>query len=295
MTVKKLLLALWFITLLFAACKKDNPIEPTYSDSEIRATQNQITMPSTFTQKMLIEMFSSVHCATCPDAEQKFKTISTAHPDRVYGISIHNSDAMEIPLYNFMDSVYSIPYYASGMLNRTAFGGTLVLPKGNWNANINACLNKTASCGLMINTSIQGNTALIDVYSGFNATLSGDYRLTVCLFENNVIGTGPGYNQSNYYNTTANSPFFGLGNPIIGYPHDFVTRKVLSSYLGNPVNYVQVSHGGCIKQSYNINISGYNSNHLYVVAFINKVAPSSMMHEIMNVQQTKLGTNKGFD
>ncbi len=293
--MKKILFTLSLVSILFVACKKEDTVQPSQLTTEERLAPLPIAVPSSFTQKMLIEMLSTVHCATCPDAEQKYRNIAAAHPDRVYGISIHNSDAMETPLYNFIDSVFTIPYYASGMLNRTPFGGTLVLPKGNWNANINSCLNKTASCGLKINSSISGNNATVDVFAGFNTFLPGNYNLTVYLFENGVSGTGSGYNQANYYNSTTGSPFFGLGNPIIGYQHDFVQRQVLTSNIGDVIHPFSGSRNACIKRSFNFNISGYNASQLYVIAFINKVGNTSTTHEVMNVQQTKLGTNKNFD
>src|SRR5436190_15971378 len=124
--MQKLFLAFTLIAILFACNKEDN-VQPSSPASADREVPVQTGIPSTFTQKLLIEMLSSAHCATCPDAETKFRNIAAAHPDRVFGVSLHDADAMEIPLYSFIDSVFSIPYYASGMLNRTPFGGTLVL------------------------------------------------------------------------------------------------------------------------------------------------------------------------
>ena len=82
---------------------------------------------------------------------------------------------------------------------------------------------------------------------------------------------------------------------MIGYKHCFVVRKGLSSYLGDGIDSSQMFLGSCFKRLFTVNINGYNSNQLYVVAFINKVTTSNMTHEVMNVQQTKLGTNKNFD
>ena len=137
--MKKLFLSLSLVALFFGGCKKDANDQPANSATDVeRGLPVSGATPTTFTQKLLIEMPSTAYCATCPDAEQKFRNFSAAHPGRLVGVSIHNSDAMETSLYNSIDSCFSIPYYASGMLNRTPFGGVLVLPKGSWNANINA-------------------------------------------------------------------------------------------------------------------------------------------------------------
>ena len=38
---------------------------------------------------------------------------------------------------------------------------------------------------------------------------------------------------TNYYNTTSGHPMYGRGNPIVGYEHRHVIRKVVTDVWGN--------------------------------------------------------------
>ncbi len=298
--IKKLIAPLALVVLLSTACKKENEMEVSPVSTQMEETpasgSRLLTTPATFTQKLLIEMFGTVGCGTCPDMEQKCRSQMSKHPNTIYGYHAHNSDAMDIGLYDYLDSIFNVTTYASGMLNRTVYGGRLVMAKQYWSTYVNTALAKTANCGVQITSSISSNTATVTVDAGFNSTLSGNYRLTTVLCEDSVIGSGSGYNQANYYNNISGTLWYGLGNPMIGYKHDFVSRKVLSaSKIGDVIGSTYIKPGGFFTKTYTVNISAWNPQKLYVISFINKVGSTSTTHEVMNVQSVKLGSSKNFD
>ncbi len=298
MKTKKLFVPVVAVILLITACRKENDSIPSTPEVNYESgVVNGKVAPTVFTQKLLIEMFGTVHCGTCPDMEQKCRTKIANYPNRVYGYVAHNSDAMDFGMFDYLDSVYNVPTYSSGMLNRTPFGGKVVLAKKDWGGtNSNAILAKVANCGLQIASTINGTNATITVDAAFNATLAGNYNLTVLLYEDSVVGSGSSYNQSNYYNTIAGSLWFGLGNPMIGYRHDYVSRKVVSSSkLGDPIPAASIKLGGVFTKTYTTSISGYNRRNLYILAFVNKVGSTSTTHQVMNVQGARVGSTKLFD
>jgi hypothetical protein len=290
--MKKIFYFLLF--MLAVSCRKED--NENTADNVNRPSSNAESIPQTFTQKLLLEMYSTTGCATCPDAEYKYRQYATAHPDLIYGVCIHTSDAMSTPQFNVLDNALDITAFSSGSFNRIAFNGVSVLHKTTWNNTIiNTCLNKTASCGLKLNTIISGNTAQIAITAGFNQLLSGDYRLTAYIVEDSVTGTGTGYNQSNYYNNISTSIYYMLGNPIVGYEHNCVLRQVITPAMGDVIPAGSMKAGGIYANSYSVNIAGYNHSRLYLIAMINKVGNSPTTHEIMNVQRVKLGLTKAFD
>ncbi len=297
--IRKMIAPLAIVALLFTACKKENDVTttPTQTQDESGSSNRLLNTPVAFTQKMLFEMFGSVHCGTCPDMEQKFRNQRNANPGKIFGYVAHNSDGMDIGLYDYLDSIFSVTSYSSGMLNRTPMSGTLVLPKSRFNStNVAVCLSKVATCGLQITTSISGTTATIIVDAGFSALMAGTYKLTTVLCEDSVVGTGYNFDQSNYYNTWTTTPWYNLGDPMVGYVHDFVPRKVLSaSKIGDPIASSYLIPGGFFTKTYTVNITGYNKRQLSVIAFVNKVGTTASTHQIMNVQGTKIGTSKNFD
>jgi hypothetical protein len=298
---KKVLLLLSAVTVFLASCQKEeeliSPVSNTNDVTEVNGDPlAKTTVPSTFTQKMLMEMFSTTGCATCPDAEYKYDKYALAYPDKVYGVNVHTNDAMAHSQFGFLDGLLNVTQYSSGSFNRIPVNGVTVLHKTTWKTSVvTNCLNKTASCGLMINSTKSGTNASVTVTAGFNKVLSGNYKMTIYVIEDNVVGTGPGYNQANYYNNIATSPFYQMGNPIIGYPHSYVLRKVLTPSLGVSVPATSVVNGGSFSKTYSFSTTGYNSSQLYVVAFINKAGSTPTTQEIMNVQRVKLGFNKAFD
>ena len=152
------------VLMLCAACKKENDVTPPAATQlqETTVSSNRLlTTPGTFTQKLLIEMFGTVHCGTCPDMEQKCRAQMVKRPGIVFGYAAHSSDAMDFGLYAYLDSVYNVTTYASGMLNRTPYGGMLVMAKQYWRNYISTALAKTAKCGVQITSSISGSTATI--------------------------------------------------------------------------------------------------------------------------------------
>ena len=300
MKMKKFLLPVLFIGV-FAACQKEN--ETSIIQSDVQPTEakiagiTSITLPATYSQKLLMELYSTVSCATCPDSDQKFKNYATAHPDKIYGVNIHTADGMNSTQFMVLDALYTITQYSSGSFNRLPYAGTPVIHKTKWATSnmVNTCLAKTAKCGLKINSAFTGNVLNTTVTAGFAQSMTGNYSLSVYLMENGVTGTGFGFNQANYYNNIAGSQWYQLGNPIIGYVHNNVLRKVATPGTGTPIASTNIIPGGSYTSTLNIDCTGYNKANLYVIAFINKVGTSSTTHEIMNVQQVKAGLNKAFD
>lgn len=297
--MKKILFSLHLLVALFiSACSKDEVPEPDNSALRPASHSIQDNLPTQFTQKVLMEMYTTAYCATCPDAMQKHINYRNQNPGRVIGVAIHDGDAMNSPQFALLDAQWNINQYSSGSFNRLAWNGSPVIHKTDWSGSgiLNTCLNQTADCGLSIYSQILGNSARIQVSAGFINPVQGDIRLTLYLVEDSVSGSSSGYHQSNYYNNTASSPFYQLGNPIVGYQHRYVLRQVLSTGLGDVIHSnMFIDAGSLISRSYFVNLQNYNASRLRLVAFINSVTSSAAGHEILNVQEVKLGQSKSWD
>ena len=295
----KILFSILIGFTLTSCQKEDNSMLPTQGLSEQRSsqTQTQTVAPTTFKQKLLMEMYSTAGCATCPDAELKYRNYAAQYPDRVYGVCVHTSDAMSSPQYSFLNSLFNITVFSSGSFNRLPYNGNVVLPKTAWasSGSVASSLNKIAKCGLKISTALNGTILSGTATAGFNQSLTGSYYMTIYLIEDSVTGTGSGYNQTNYYNAISTSPFYQMGNPIIGYNHNTVLRSVLTPAIGTPIASAYIHSGGTFSKSFTIDVSSYDKPQLTVVAFINKAGSTSLLHEVMNAQRVKAGQTKNWD
>ena len=142
---------------------------------------------------------------------------------------------------------------------------------------------------------VSGNNATVEVHAGFNSELDGDYRVTVYLIEDDVTGSGYGYDQVNYYDSESESPFYGLGNPILGYEHNNTLRAVLSEPLGDPLDNSVLIAGGEHVEVYTADISSFNKKNLHAVAFIHNVGSTFTEHEVLNVQKVSVNGFQDWD
>lgn len=281
--------------LLFQGCSKDDA-----QDTAAGSTNNGglSTVPATFTQKVLMEIFTGATQSQSTDGFAKLENILTSNSTKAIPVHVHFADGMEIAQYTSLTNSFSngnpmtIP---SGMVNRTASLSYTILNRTQWQSNFDVAKVKTAKCGLAIESSINGTDATITVHAGFNQVLSGSYTITTYIVEENVTGTGNMYDQRNAYNTTGGHPYNNVGDPIIGYKHQYTLRKVLSAPLGDAINSTALVQGGKEIRVYTTSTNGLKTGDTYVVAFITKTGTSATTYEVMNVQRVKLGSTQSWD
>lgn len=299
--MKNALFILMAYCLVLCACSKGDSSEttaPTDNTNGNTNTTNVSAVPATFTQKVLLEIFTGAGQPQCTDGTAKLNEILNANPTRAYAACVHYSDAMETPLYTCMETNFNngtAPSFPSGMVNRIPSTGITILNRTQWLSNFNVNKAKVAKCGLAIKTNVSAGMVTIEAHAGFNQSLTGNYNLSVYLIEQNVTGSGNQYDQRNSYNTVTGHAFYQAGDPIVGFQHNCVLRKVVSANLGDAISTASIHSGGEEVKSYTASITGYKQNDLYVIAFINKLGTTSTTHEIMNVQQVKLGSTQDWD
>ena len=295
--MKKIFILFGVATISMASCSKnDSTTTPVVENGGGGGTST--TVPSTFTQKVLIEEIIGAGQSQCTDGFIKLDNILAANTSKSIPVAIHYSDAMEIPQYTTLFGNFSngaSPMFPSAMINRTASLNTVILNRLQWQSNFDVAKVKSASGGLKIKTTVSGTTATIEVHCGFNTTLTGGYNLSVYLCENNVKGTGSLYDQRNAYNTTSGHAYYNLGDPIVNFNHNYVLRKVVSASMGDAIPADKIVKGGEYIKTYTTSISGFKLADLQIVAFINKTGTSAIDQPIINVQKVTVGNTKDWD
>lgn len=292
--MKKILLSAAVVATLIAGCKKD-------SDKKSETPVN--TVPTSFTQKTVIEEFTGAWCGWCVDGHYKMETMTSTNPTKVYGVCVHYGDAMQIGSYaSFYQPTFSISGFPTGMVSRSSdIGGTggVVMSRTLWEANVNNQLTKTAKCGLKIDaSSISGNTLTVNVTAGFCAAVSDALNMTVMLIEDKVTGTGTGYDQHNYYSGNSSfttHPFYSKPSTIVGYEHTNVLRKIASADEGDAIGAANQVPGGSYTKSYTFDLSSVNKANCQVVAIINGAAAGATGKTVYNAQQVAVGGIQSWD
>lgn len=188
------------------------------------------------TKKVLIEKFTSARCGNCPRATVLLEEM-TANQENIIWLSHHSDflpDAMYVgglsPL--FSDFTIGAP---RACFDRVLFDNAsyVAVGTGTWEQRLEQQLNEPAIASVAISGNTNENQVSFTVEVSFTELPeAGDLRLSVFAVEDVVIGSGSGYDQSNYDNNVPSSPLYQLGNPILNYEHHNVTRALISDTWG---------------------------------------------------------------
>lgn len=220
-------------------------------------------------QKCVMERYTGNWAGYEPDAAAILEDILQTN-DKVIPVSIHNGDSMEITDGIFLQSFYCIGY-PTATFNRL----DQAISRASWASAVSSILVPPSSATVSFD-SVWFNSASrqldIDLRVTFTGTESGNMRFNCIVVEDGVIDFGIGYDQVNYYNTTSGHPYFGAGNPIIGYVHRFVAREYLGGAFGTGgVIPSAVSFGSTYVQHYTYVIpEAYNLDQISLVGMVSK-------------------------
>ena len=249
--------------------------------------------PTSFTKKVLLEEFTGSWCGYCPSGAEILQNLMNSYS--VIGVALHSSDDMSIAHTSVLESFYPSSGYPSGMVDRINFDGIVGLNRGYWSYITDQQLQKSAICGLAINSEISGDSVNIQIRSAFDTTMTMEnYNLNVYIIEDDVQGEGYGYDQRNYYNDDAESSFYQLGDPIINYKHNQTLRKVLTNTYGSPFT-ASSSPGIEYIDNFKEDITNFNKNKLSVVAFITYNGAAATNHEVLNAQKCDIDGFQDWD
>ncbi len=296
------LLSLAVIGLALVSCQKesDNTMVPNENGNNRQGSGTIISPvigapPSAFTQKALVESYVSANEGRTPMNDYMLNTVRGTYPNRIIAANFHSTDKMSSSasdeLLGFIGSQPSqIP---ATMQNRIPYNGNLFNTSMNWNSNLPATLSSTATAGLAIQSSVSG-TNLVNVFlhAGFNTSLSGNYKLVAYLVENNVTGSGQGFDQANSSNNDPASPFYNMGNPIPNYTHNYVVRQMITSVEGVNIPSSHLVMGGHFRHRVTFDLPPmYNISNCYIVAYVYNA--SNM--QVLNAQTARLNTIQNWD
>ncbi len=302
------------LALGFNACKKNNSnsngTNPFGSGNPTTPTAPVPVdplgpMPDAFTKKAVIEEATAAWCGYCPNGAYNMKNAIQANPDKVYGIAYHDGDVMS-DLYDAftknatgdLTARYAISGIPGGVVNRLEATNNY----NTWGASAAGELAKTPIGGLGIVTKkINATMYTIDVHAGFATTAApGDeYYLVAYLLEDGVH-KGSAYDQHNYMDGDASSPWYQKGDPMssANYVHDHLLRQVLftQGIWGTLIPSAKIKAKGDFNVSADIDMSPeYDLNKVSVIAMIVKKGSGASLDYVENVQECKLGQIKKWD
>ncbi|WP_196891445.1 T9SS type A sorting domain-containing protein [Aureivirga marina] len=192
------------------------------------------TISEKIARPVIVEEGTGTWCGWCPRGAVAMDYMTETYPDQFIGIAVHNNDPMTVDEY---DSNADFSGYPSMNVNRRFLGEGVSQPAMEQAYNLLKDLLAVAD--VQAETSfVENGEVTISVSATFKTVVSEhNFRLGVIVTEDNVTGTGSGYNQANYYAGGGNGDMGGyesLADPVpaADMVYDHVGRALLGGYNG---------------------------------------------------------------
>ncbi len=207
------------------------------SNNQFSTAQNVIFLSKIPTKKVLFEEFTTAACVHCPDGHVVADKMLASNPN-VIPVNIHagfGTDQMTTPQATVLAGRFAQGAPTS-MIDRNFFSGEgYAVGRGSWESRALSRSGLITPVSIdaksVYNTTSKKLTLSVDV-KVFTYLNSKSLRANAYVIQDGMTGTGTGWNQTNAYNAVTGHPMAGRGNPIIGYIHDKVERRLLGGTWG---------------------------------------------------------------
>ncbi|MFC2107261.1 Omp28-related outer membrane protein [Bacteroidota bacterium] len=266
MKTYKLLAIFFIVALAFAACDRED--EP-YLEYQGSINPDDTTV---MIRKILIEKFTGHRCVNCPQGNIIANNIHNLYGSQIVIVAIHagfDSEPAGIPFDadfrttagNELDSYFQVPFYPTGMVNRTEYSGETVMFINKWESATNELINLPPEANIKFTSVYDAGTRKVNIEGQveFLADLQGKYNLCVFILENGIISP-----QKN------NDPNIGPSPDWIDYVHNHMLRTTdQHGTWGVEITAIGGSNGDTFDFSSNASLAAdWDEANIEIVAFL---------------------------
>ena len=196
---------------------------------------NIISATTGAVRTVLLEEFTGTWCSSCINGPVVMDQIHDLYPDDVVMVSIHDGDAMEFD--DGIASGFNTPYYPSAMIDRTLRNGDEWEFRFDWEwidvVEDHFSMYTPVEVSMWHGYDPVTREITMTLTADFVDVAAGDMRFVTMIVEDSLVGEGEGWDQKNGYNNVPGHPYYGAGNPVVGFVHNHVLRAVPSGAFGN--------------------------------------------------------------
>ncbi len=238
-------------------------------------------------KNVLLEQHTGAWCGWCPDGTVAMDEILRLYGSQVAGVKIHNGDAMEIPEQSVIGDALGLTGFPTGSVNRRSIGGSAFLNRGDWKSACESEMRQRAKAEVDCFYTLDRRTraAEIRVVANIAETMSLPLRFNAFVVEDDVTGTGIGYDQHNYLSGRKgyeSNPYYTQASVIPGYHHMKVVRQMLGGTWGTADGLpASVKAGDLYSYTFTTTLNTqWNLDKLWFVGMLQAEAPDNK--EILN-------------
>ena len=221
MKAYKILTFFFILAFAFASCDREDEPYLVYQGSTGGGGDTTLKI-----RKVLIEKYTGHRCVNCPQGDIIANTIHSLYGEQIVIMAIHagfDAEPGDIPYDvdfrtvtgNELNSYFQVPFYPTGMINRTEYDGDRVMYINKWESATADLINLAPEAHIKFTSSYDAGTrkVSIDGQVEFLADLQGKYNICVFILENGVISP-----QKN------NDPDIGPSPDWLDYVHNHMLR-----------------------------------------------------------------------
>jgi len=297
--MKKALLSLLSLALLWTACKEQIPAGLIIRTS-VSADTSYVTTTETPQEKnILIEELTGATCSNCPKGTKILKDYQTAHPDRIIVTAIHSgflADPVPGALYDFRnpDSDTLRLFFNEGDAAKPSAcfdrvqatsgnsAGKYFISKGqtggDWDVMLNSRLPLTTPVNLHLTSAWNTATSKIDVTAkiAFTSAVTDKLALTLYVLESGRLDKQADIDLGIVENYEFNHILRKLITPVTGDPVlDSLSTKEPGRVLERIISFTPITDG----------VNGWNLDSCHVVGIVHKTGTSK---EVLQVQEVHM-------
>lgn len=250
-------------------------------------------------KNILFEEATGTWCGWCPRGAVFMDSLAVVHPTRAMLVAVHNGDPMVVSAYD-AGIGNLVSGYPEGVIDRKYVDDPSV-----FFSYYNQLINDTIPVSVSVATTIVASTRVATIVMTATAAgeLSGDFRFSGAVTEEDVVGATSQYNQVNYYSyMSQNIPLVGAGhnwqnepNPVAAsnMQYDHVGRALLGGFNGQAASLpASMIANGQYTYTFNYTVpAAYNLNNLKFLGWVSDFSTK----EVFNTGLSSVSIITGVD
>lgn len=256
-------------------------------DLTIQFTEN----PGDHTRKVLLETFVGTWNGWSVDVPIVIAGLKEEYGDNIITSRIHQGSLIaNQSFYTYMDEVFDVVGFPSGMVNRRAsiVSQNYVMSRSEWEDNIDEQADEVVNVGLAISALINDNDELeVFVETGFSSD-EEDVSLHVHLLEDGIVAAQYNYYSSEYSGNEEyeDHPYYDEVSLIEDHQHDNVFRESLTPHEGLSIPNTVIASDRKFQRMFKVvDLSNYDMSNLKIIGFVAKNGETIDKKYVLNVQQ----------
>ncbi len=287
---KIILLLSSFLFVIIVSCDKiDGPYTENTEVVPLQCPVPDFPALGSVYKKILVEDFTGHKCGYCPRAHVKLHDLITTYGDTIVSYAMHVSQFYASPDGNglftyefrtdegtYVDQTYQISDLGlpQGMISRTNYNGSVVVPWNSWETVVQSIINDAPKVGMQIinNYNSTDSSFCTHIKLTFLENITEPLLFYCCLTEDSVIKPQKSYDVT--------------PNEIPSYNHMHVYRDGLNGNLGVTIDPAKAIKDSSIVKSYfySLKQKDYKHKNLKIVAYVYK----SSNNEVLQAEDEKV-------